>query len=304
MMTCKGDIRMEKSIFISKKIRRFTAIGAGILLLLLFTGCANEGSDWDKTLSRNTVDAYSAFLKKYPDSPHASEASQKLTDLQWENTRNLNTTEAYQSYVQQNPNSPYLAEAEEKLINSRWEAACKTDTVESYKQFLEDHLQSEHTDEAILKLTGKQPVTMDVLNAFKAAVNLKMYFAYAKFAEDFKDCPLSYKAREMMARFGTQVYTEETTLSKNDLLETYNWNGEEILWKWDNKAAGLEMDNGNVIFLSDQTVNPKYGIPFTFGISGKVFGNICIGNIQITGPCRFDENGIVLEKGSKISYPL
>ncbi|MCP3889936.1 MAG: outer membrane protein assembly factor BamD [Desulfobulbaceae bacterium] len=216
----------------------------------------------------------------------------------------MNTIEAYLSYLQQNPHSPYLAEAENKLIVARWENAYKIDTVVSYKKFLADNIESQFADEAIENLIAKQPAKSEELKAFKAAEALNMYFVYAQFVKKFPDCTLSYKASRMMTQFGTLICEEKIVLPVEDLRGNYHWNGEKILWKWDNKAAGIVMPGGSIMFFSDKTTNPKYGIPFSFGFSGKVFGNICMGNIQIAGPCHFEKNGLVLEKGSKIYYPL
>jgi len=105
--------------------------------------------------------------------------------------------------------------------------------------------------------------------------------------------------------FETQEYVAEKdiVISLEELRNKYHWNRKKILWKWSEKRAGTKFSNGSIMFLSDSTTDPKWGVPFTFGSDGTTIGEICVGNLQFSGAVQLPTEGIRLMEGTTMIYP-
>jgi len=68
--------------------------------------------------------------------------------------------------------------------------------------------------------------------------------------------------------------------------------------------SGVKMSNGSVMIFSPNATDSSTGIPFSMGFGGIGFGEIYIGNIRIEGKVTFVENGLLLDKGTKLYYPM
>jgi cell division protein FtsN len=93
----------------------------GLSLMLLFSACSRQQSDWEKTRAANTTDAYELFLKKYPSGEFTSQAQARLKELyeerDWQKARDVDSAEAYQAFLKQYPEGKWADEARIRVEN-------------------------------------------------------------------------------------------------------------------------------------------------------------------------------------------
>jgi cell division protein FtsN len=85
------------------------------------SGCSRQQSDWEKTRTTNTTDAYELFLKKYPNGEFTAQAQARVKELyeerDWQKARDTDTLEAYQAFLKQYPEGKWTEEARIRVEN-------------------------------------------------------------------------------------------------------------------------------------------------------------------------------------------
>jgi cell division protein FtsN len=80
---------------------------------LALSGCSRQQSDWEKTRTANTTDAYELFLKKYPSGEFTAQAQARVKELyeerDWQKARDTDTLDAYQAFLKQYPEGKWTA---------------------------------------------------------------------------------------------------------------------------------------------------------------------------------------------------
>jgi cell division septation protein DedD len=109
-----------------------------VLLVLALTaalamaGCSRQQSDWEKTRTANTTDAYELFLKKYPSGEFTAQAQARVKELyeerDWQKARDTDTLEAYQAFLKQYPEGKWTEEARIRVENFTLAAAPSSTT--------------------------------------------------------------------------------------------------------------------------------------------------------------------------------
>ncbi len=94
---------------------------------LATAGCSRQQSDWQKTRTANTTDAYELFLKKYPSGEFTAQAQARVKELyeerDWQKARDTDTLEAYQAFLKQYPEGKWTEEARIRVENFTLAAA-------------------------------------------------------------------------------------------------------------------------------------------------------------------------------------
>jgi cell division septation protein DedD len=94
---------------------------------LAMAGCSRQQSDWEKTRTANTTDAYELFLKKYPSGEFTAQAQARVKELyeerDWQKARDTDTLEAYQAFLKQYPEGKWTEEARIRVENFTLAAA-------------------------------------------------------------------------------------------------------------------------------------------------------------------------------------
>jgi cell division protein FtsN len=89
--------------------------------VLATAGCSGQQSDWQKTRTANTTDAYEFFLKKYPSGEFTAQAQARVKELyeerDWQKARDTDTLEAYQAFLKQYPEGKWTEEARIRVEN-------------------------------------------------------------------------------------------------------------------------------------------------------------------------------------------
>jgi cell division protein FtsN len=90
-------------------------------LVLGVVGCSRQQSDWEKTRTSNSTDAYELFLKKYPSGEFTAQAQARLKELyeerEWQKARDTDTVDAYQAFLKQYPEGKWTEEARIRVEN-------------------------------------------------------------------------------------------------------------------------------------------------------------------------------------------
>jgi cell division protein FtsN len=85
------------------------------------SGCSRQQSDWEKTRTSNSTDAYELFLKKYPSGEFTAQAQARLKELyeerEWQKARDTDTVDAYQAFLKQYPEGKWTEEARIRVEN-------------------------------------------------------------------------------------------------------------------------------------------------------------------------------------------
>ncbi len=101
-----------------------------ITFALALSGCSRQQSDWEKTRTANTTDAYEMFVKKYPSGEFTPQAQARLKELyeerDWQKARDTDTLEAYQAFLKQYPEGKWTEEARIRVENFTLAAAPST----------------------------------------------------------------------------------------------------------------------------------------------------------------------------------
>ena len=96
-------------------------LSLGLALLLALSACSRQQSDWEKTRTANTADAYELFLKKYPTGEFTAQAKARIKELyeerDWQKARDTDTQEAYQAFLKQYPEGKWAEEARIRVEN-------------------------------------------------------------------------------------------------------------------------------------------------------------------------------------------
>ncbi|MDP9090319.1 MAG: hypothetical protein M3O26_16455, partial [Pseudomonadota bacterium] len=89
--------------------------------VLSLAACSRQQTDWEKTRTANTTDAYELFLKKYPSGEFSSQAQARVKELyeerDWQKARDTDTLEAYQAFLKQYPEGKWTEEARIRVEN-------------------------------------------------------------------------------------------------------------------------------------------------------------------------------------------
>lgn len=119
--TVNRDLRMLQPASNRKRLGSRPGLAAGsiLILMLLVLGCESEQqarerireNQWAAARQEHTIETYGAFLKAFPDGPHADEARDALVSLSWESAQATNTPAGYRGFVAAFPESSLAEEA-------------------------------------------------------------------------------------------------------------------------------------------------------------------------------------------------
>ncbi len=139
---------------------------AAILALVLgiYIPKHNEQKVWEKSVTRNTLEAYEQYIAKYPDGKHAAFAMQKIEmEEAWQNALEEKTEKKYKEFIAKYPNSPYNEDANSNIqkieMEEAWQKALEEATETGYKKFIAEYPQSPYNGDANTKIADIQKKT-------------------------------------------------------------------------------------------------------------------------------------------------
>lgn len=100
-------------------VRRVSS-AAVLLSVLVLAGCG-ELQDWRSTQRADTLDAYEAFVERYPQSQYVPVAQRRLADLveqrDWLIATESDSAEGYRTFINNHPKGRWTREARVRLQN-------------------------------------------------------------------------------------------------------------------------------------------------------------------------------------------
>ncbi|MEP7242175.1 MAG: SPOR domain-containing protein [Gammaproteobacteria bacterium] len=98
-----------------------SAVVVSVLAMAFITGCSRERLDWKSAESADTLEAYDHFVERHPDSPLATQARARMTQLvedkDWQHANSVDTAEAYKAFLAQHASGKWAEEARIRVEN-------------------------------------------------------------------------------------------------------------------------------------------------------------------------------------------
>lgn len=118
-----------------------------LTLTLALIGCDRQGAQWEEAQQEDTVAAYQSFVERYPDSPEAEKARNRIQTLRaeqaWTDARQRNTAEAYRGFIEEHPQAEAAEEARARLQTlereSRWQALADSEDIKALRAFADKY---------------------------------------------------------------------------------------------------------------------------------------------------------------------
>ncbi len=146
-------------------VRRNFVKSARISCILLFlstflvVGCSSTWLNWQEAKFSNTVDAYTDYLAKHPQGPHADDARAAIDDLEWDSAKNYaslsyplpldkESIEAFNGYILKFPQGRHVVEAKEGIEQLDWKAADSSGKITDYMGYLSKYPRGKYADRA------------------------------------------------------------------------------------------------------------------------------------------------------------
>jgi hypothetical protein len=80
------------------------------LTLLFGTGCSKENAAFEQAQTADSIEAYEAFLRDFPDTTNAVTVQERLDQLYFDAAQNAKTVESYNKYLTTYPTGRHVAE--------------------------------------------------------------------------------------------------------------------------------------------------------------------------------------------------
>ncbi len=114
---------------------RLLQVTVAISCAVLIAGCHSLA--WGRARSANSINAYEAFLKRYPESHHRTVARERLEQVSWEEARSNEAVWRYQHFLQEFPASEHAQEAKIRLRQVEFQSASRpTASAKSKQDFI------------------------------------------------------------------------------------------------------------------------------------------------------------------------
>jgi hypothetical protein len=125
-----------------------------VLLFYFFIlfSCSAEKKDWKNAERLNTIEAYKAFLVKYPQGKFAGSANAIIEELIWQRTLEDSSLDGYELYLKLFPQGKFANKAKVNIEEKYFKSAESENTVSAYEQFLNKYPQGEFADQARAKI--------------------------------------------------------------------------------------------------------------------------------------------------------
>lgn len=113
-------------------------IGTSILIIsiLFLFSCNNSEKNFKEAESLNTILAYQAFIKEFPESTFVDSAKNNIMELNYVEIVALNTLEGFEQFLNTYPTSKFTEEARKQHESLLWLNAKDKNTIGSYEQYL------------------------------------------------------------------------------------------------------------------------------------------------------------------------
>jgi len=136
---------MKYKLNIAKKLM------PGIIFIAIVFSCNTVERDWEKTNEKNSIEAFTEFISKHPESDYLGEAKLKIELLEWEKISKENSIESYSQFIIKFPESVHLIEANAKIEQFEYELIMNSKNKDSLLLFVEKY----HSSQRLLEITER-----------------------------------------------------------------------------------------------------------------------------------------------------
>lgn len=169
-----------------------------IVFLLFLLACSTAKSAFEEARSRDTIEAYDAFLKNYFDSSYADEANSLREKRYFENIKkaveNAQSTDIYylagviDSYFLEYPSGDYLDQVKSLREKAWYKNATNLNTPSAYQSYLTEYPDGIYASEARLKRER---------SLFEMAMELDKMNLYDNYLTDYPDSIYTDQVKSM-----------------------------------------------------------------------------------------------------------
>lgn len=186
------------------------AFVASMLLVFVAVGCPSPESEWQKAAKANSLAAYEEFLQRHPDSARASEAQERIDQLQRtaeiESAFRAGTIAALERIVEKYPRDPGADRARVKLAELHFERTAEIDSLPAWREFLgrfPEGPSSEKAEERIRILIDERHPTFRDVKRVRAAIQERYGEASAV------KLPFQDEIAALLSHAGVEITDEE-----------------------------------------------------------------------------------------------
>jgi hypothetical protein len=154
-----------------------------VMLILVLIGCATEKNFWGETKINNTLQAYDAYLLKYPQGRYLFEAErgkQRIIEKQeFDRAMALNNEEALRAFIKKYPSSLLGQQAQQKfnyLDADAWNNAYRKNSIEALDDYLKRFPNGRMVHEAL-----NRKASLCEQKLWESVKQIDSYEAYSKY---------------------------------------------------------------------------------------------------------------------------
>ena len=107
-----------------------------------------EEPDWARVKDSTSLDDLNAYLKRYPNGAHRSEAESKLDDISWAQAKASNSINSVRDYVNRYQHGRHVDEAQGEIARLDWQAVANTNDSAVLDEFLKRYPSGQYHDRA------------------------------------------------------------------------------------------------------------------------------------------------------------
>ena len=118
-----------------------------LMLALVVVGCDRQGAQWEAAQEEDTISAYESFIERYPETPRAEEARERIDALRmeqaWSEARQRDTIEAYNEFLEAHPDAAVADQARARMEAleraAAWQGLADSEDIEALQAFVEEY---------------------------------------------------------------------------------------------------------------------------------------------------------------------
>jgi tetratricopeptide (TPR) repeat protein len=188
-----------------------------------------------------------------------------------------------------------------------WEEASSAATVESFENFLKLHPKGKYTEDAssqIQKIMFAHATSANTIAEYQHYLMRFPQGSFAGAAKERMDVLKYFPLKEIGYENLMSVEDKITLWCDNDSIRVKKYKAiRNTFISWDDMILVFNWDQTASIFHPKGSENKFAGIRITGDGERETFGNMCAGNILLSGPAILKDKGVLLQKGSYIIHP-
>lgn len=162
-----------------------------------------------------------------------------------------------------------------ELPIDEWKIALKEDKIDGYKKYVKNNPTGEHAQDALSKIETL---------SYEQCIKYDRYYRYSQFIVEFPESKYAIKIKNKLLQYKKIVFSKDTIISENNMVQKYHWNKENNLYMIDDQGISQDVDT-----------NGRTWATGNFGLGNLEFINAMITRVN-------DGNFIV--KGSELVYKI